>query len=777
LSNHSADPPRAGRCQLGLSTLGITGLPGGTSNLTNFTYDAAGRLSALTINGVNIAYTYLPNSNQLNEVTATVPGNFSAQGTDTKYLPDPADPARLSRLSASTGAVGQAFVETLTSNLAHPSNGYNSLGQLAGQDITRTDPNASITSDTFAYGYNANQGDALTSVTDSPGSGPGTTYAYGYDGVGNVTSSGINDVLTSMPYGTPNSLNQYAGTNYGYNSRGDVSSTNTYQIAWDASDRPITFTPQNPTVGSFKVQLGYDSQDRWVWKDVYTWTGTSWSYSYSRHAVWDGDTLLGETDGNNTLLKGYTWGPNGLAAITDYSQATPRTYIPVADYSGNIVELLDPISGAVAAAYRYDPYGDLVSSSGTAAGLCPFQGKGLYVHAEIPGIMFAGHRVTDGRIWLSRDPSGEGSDVNLYRLFSGDPINLNDQSGLAPDEAQQIYTPYVNRALEAISKDPKTLITSPRYNIASLIGRLVFYDAWVSADHAIDTAYSTARTDLAQAASQASSPGERAVYNGVRYATYPMQMSSQFASTYAQAEATGVGAVSRLRYVQPLAKAAVGGLTLAKGADVAGRLSSQAGRDSLTVRDFTELGLGAWGTYHLAADPNSILTPWKSAASPFSETPLLRARVGSRPGMAYIPFGRSAAQAAKEAALSDIADYYANEAEDGFTIDPAVPDHYLDPTNRPAYAAGQVEAVWEAAKDPTGKVYDPFTGEELTWVSRARNDQWHMGHIEGQEYWKIHAKLLRGDMSWREFLDWYRDPANYQPQSIPSNTSGRFQSR
>jgi hypothetical protein len=44
--------------------------------------------------------------------------------------------------------------------------------------------------------------------------------------------------------------------------------------------------------------------------------------------------------------------------------------------------------------------------------------------------MWAGHRVTDGKIWLSRDPSGEGSDPNLYRLYAGDPINLSDPSGL-----------------------------------------------------------------------------------------------------------------------------------------------------------------------------------------------------------------------------------------------------------------------------------------------------------------------------------------------------------
>ena len=35
--------------------------------------------------------------------------------------------------------------------------------------------------------------------------------------------------------------------------------------------------------------------------------------------------------------------------------------------------------------------------------------------------------------------------------------------------------------------------------------------------------------------------------------------------------------------------------------------------------------------------------------------------------------------------------------------------------NRPSYRKGQVDEVWENAKDPlTGKVYDP-TGKEITW--------------------------------------------------------------
>ena len=49
-------------------------------------------------------------------------------------------------------------------------------------------------------------------------------------------------------------------------------------------------------------------------------------------------------------------------------------------------------------------------------------------------------------------------------------------------------------------------------------------------------------------------------------------------------------------------------------------------------------------------------------------------------------------------------------------------------TSRPSYGKGQVEQVWENAKDPiTGKVYDP-SGVEITWdPTKPRNGQWIWG--------------------------------------------------
>ncbi|KRE92157.1 hypothetical protein ASG89_33440 [Paenibacillus sp. Soil766] len=68
---------------------------------------------------------------------------------------------------------------------------------------------------------------------------------------------------------------------------------------------------------------------------------------------------------------------------------------------------------------------------------------------------------------------------------------------------------------------------------------------------------------------------------------------------------------------------------------------------------------------------------------------------------------------------------------------------YSDPTNRPKYGNGQVDEVWENAKDADGRVYDPNTGEELFWdTTKSRAGQWDMGHIPDYKYSEWHKKYI-----------------------------------
>ncbi len=101
---------------------------------------------------------------------------------------------------------------------------------------------------------------------------------------------------------------------------------------------------------------------------------------------------------------------------------------------------------------------------------------------------------------------------------------------------------------------------------------------------------------------------------------------------------------------------------------------------------------------------------------------------------------------------------------------------YSNPKNRPKYEEGQVDEVWEQSKSKDGKVYDPNTGEEITWdKTQSRSGQWDMGHKPGNEYRDLHQDYMDGKITKDEFLKEYRDPNNYQVESVSANRSHKFE--
>jgi len=97
-------------------------------------------------------------------------------------------------------------------------------------------------------------------------------------------------------------------------------------------------------------------------------------------------------------------------------------------------------------------------------------------------------------------------------------------------------------------------------------------------------------------------------------------------------------------------------------------------------------------------------------------------------------------------------------------------------TSRPPYAKGQVDDVWESARQSDGNVYDPNTGQLLEWdKTKSRNGQWDMGHKPGLEYKKYKNDYLDGKITKKEFLDKHRNPAHYQPEAPGPNRSHKYE--
>ena len=96
--------------------------------------------------------------------------------------------------------------------------------------------------------------------------------------------------------------------------------------------------------------------------------------------------------------------------------------------------------------------------------------------------------------------------------------------------------------------------------------------------------------------------------------------------------------------------------------------------------------------------------------------------------------------------------------------------------SRPSFRKGVVEEVWENAKGPDGLVRDPNTGEVINWTpGESRKGVWDMGHIPQAKYSEMHEAYMNGELTTKEFVDWYNDPANYRPELPSNNRSHKYE--
>jgi RHS repeat-associated protein len=102
-------------------------------------------------------------------------------------------------------------------------------------------------------------------------------------------------------------------------------------------------------------------------------------------------------------------GIGGLLARSDqYSGGTwGRHVFYHADGNGNVTALIDSAQ-TVVAAYRYNPYGQLLGSSGSLAGVNTLRFSSKQIHSNV-GLYYYGYRFYDPNLqrWMNRDPIGE----------------------------------------------------------------------------------------------------------------------------------------------------------------------------------------------------------------------------------------------------------------------------------------------------------------------------------------------------------------------------------
>ena len=273
---------------------------------------------------------------------------------------------------------------------------------------------------TVTYTYD-NQGQLLKAVGD-------TTYTYTYDGAGNIlTANGHTYTYGDTTW--KDLLTAFDGNSISYDAIGNPTSYyngTRWTMTWTGGRNLTT-----AAAGGNSLSFAYNANGLRTSKTV---NGVNYQYYYA------GGKLMRMTWGSNTI--DFFYDTSGLPYAMKYNGAV---YYYVTNLQGDVMRIVNA-SGTVVASYDYDPYGKVISATGSLAAVNPLRYRG-YVYDTETGFYYLQSRYYDPEIgrWINADiPETLTADFEnfaQYNLFSygfNNPVNMSDETGTWPSWAKKV---------------------------------------------------------------------------------------------------------------------------------------------------------------------------------------------------------------------------------------------------------------------------------------------------------------------------------------------------
>jgi RHS repeat-associated protein len=228
-----------------------------------------------------------------------------------------------------------------------------------------------------------------------------------------------------------------------YDADGNLTTDGRWTYTWDAENRLVQMQSRtNTPSGSWrKLVFEYDAQSRRIAKQVHVWNGTAYpgTPNTSLKFVYDGWNLGVELNGSNAVVRSYQWGTDlsgslqgagGVGGLVSVKPAGSAAQFVAYDGNGNVMALVDGVTGSLSATYEYGPFGEVLRQSGAQAGN-PVRFSSKYQDEE-SGLNYYGYRYYAAGVgrWLGRDPIEEGDGPSNYVFLSNDALRQYDVLGL-----------------------------------------------------------------------------------------------------------------------------------------------------------------------------------------------------------------------------------------------------------------------------------------------------------------------------------------------------------
>jgi RHS repeat-associated protein len=352
---------------------------------------------------------------------------------------------------------------------------YDNIGQLKIAD-------SSVPAEDRGYNYDAawnlhyrtNNGSLSTFIVDNKNQLTNSFAARNvYDSNGNmVTNNNNHNVLV---YDDENQLTRYYHTLNGLveMNAGDTRTDFIYdglgrlrkRIEWVVSCNPQGSPQGGAGAGAVPNGGGGGGGNGCTWGEVsQTWY------------VYDGWRVIQERDSNNVPTVSYTRGNDLsvslegaggigglLARSSGYSSGIWASHADYyADADGNVTSIIDS-NQAVVASYRYDPFGNIISKSGTLANANVYRFSSKEVHVN-SGMYYYGLRFYDPNLqrWVNRDPVSEFGGLNLYGFVFNNSLGGIDPLGLCGGSEE--FEPFEGEITRELRNELEANVRPPARN-------------------------------------------------------------------------------------------------------------------------------------------------------------------------------------------------------------------------------------------------------------------------------------------------------------------------